>query len=67
MGYYTRKCSMRSEKIRKDQDKEKEKIRERKVNRTQLRVRNNTPSLRGELPDRPKCFCDVGSVNVGYE
>ena len=42
MGYCTRKCSMRSgrDKIRKGK---------RKENRTQLRVRNNTPSLR-EIP-----------------
>ena len=55
------------DKIRKDRDKGKEKIRERKENRTQLRVRNNTPSLRGEPPDRPKCFGGVKNSNVEFE
>ena len=48
---------MRSEKIRKEKKRKgKEK---RKENRTQQRVRNNTPSLRGDPPDQPRCFDGV--------
>ena len=47
--------------------KEREMKKKRKENRTQQRVRNNTPSLRGEPPDRPKCFGGVRSWNVGFE
>ena len=54
-------------KIRYD-DKKRKKIRkERKENRTQQRVRNNTPSLRGEPLDRPRCFDGVRSWNVVFE
>ena len=51
-------------KIRYDKRKGKEK---KKENRTQQRVRNNTPSLRGETPARLKCFGCVGSGNVVFE
>ena len=47
--------------------KRKRKEKKRKENRTQQRVHNNTPSLRGEPPDRPKCFDGVRSWNVEFE
>ena len=54
------------DKIGRDKITRKEKKEKRKGNRTQQRVRNNTPSLRGEPLDPPRCFGDVRSWSVEF-